>query len=252
MWPAFFRTYIFSILFILFFSKIIGCVFLLLDDILRFFRWGYQYAVTFNEPEKREGISRLKFLAYVSGTFFAIPFVSLFYGIVRGAYRYKIHNVKVNFPNLPEAFDGLKIVQVSDIHTGSFANTEALNYAFDKVMSLRADIIFFTGDLVNNTTTETEGFLPIYQKLKAPMGVYSILGNHDYGDYVEWPSAAAKEANLNALKKVHADAGWRLLTNEHVALEKNNQKIALIGVENWGGNLHFKKYGKMDVAHKGT
>ena len=252
MWPAFFRTYIFSIIFILFFSKIIGCTFLLVDDITRLFRWSFQFLTTINHPEKREGISRLKFLAYVSGTFFAIPFISLFYGIVCGAYRYKTHIVKLGFPNLPDAFDGLRIVQVSDIHTGSFANTDALNYAFNKVIELRPDVIFFTGDLVNNKVEETEGFLPIYQKLKASMGVYSILGNHDYGDYVEWPSLQAKHENLEALKKVHAEAGWKLLVNEHVTLEKNNQHIALLGVENWGGNLHFKKYGKLDAAYKGS
>jgi hypothetical protein len=252
MWHSFFKTYVFSIVFILFFSKLIGCVFLLVDDVVRLFRWAFQLVATINHPEQREGISRLKFLVYTAGAFFTVPFVSLFYGIVRGAYRYKIHTVKVDFPNLPSAFNGLKIVQVSDIHTGSFANTHALDHAFDKVMELKPDIIFFTGDLVNNMAVETEGFLDIYRKLKAPMGVYSILGNHDYGDYVEWPSLQEKEQNLDRLKKVHAEAGWRLLLNEHLPLEKNGQQIALIGVENWGGNLHFKKYGRLDKAHAGT
>ncbi len=252
-WPAFFRAYIFSILFVMFVCKLIGCTFLLVDDVLRLFRWGFQFATTINEPEKREGISRLKFLAYLSGTFFAVPFISLFYGIVRGFSQYKTHTVKLNFPNLPESFDGLKIVQISDIHTGSFAdNTSYLSTAFDKVMELKPDIIFFTGDLINDNVRETDGYLPIYQKLKAPMGVYSILGNHDYGDYLEWESPAHKKANLDELKKVHAEAGWRLLLNEHVALERNGQRIALLGIENWGGNLHFTKYGKMDDTYRGT
>jgi len=252
-WSQFLRAYLASILFVLIVSKLIGCLFLLVDDILRFFRWGVQFAATFNHPEKREGISRLKFLAYVSGTFFAIPFISLFYGIVRGAFKYKTHTVNLKFPNLPDAFHGLKIVQISDIHTGSFADeTSHLSFAFDKVMELKPDIIFFTGDLINDSVRETDGYLPIYQKLKAPMGVYSILGNHDYGDYLDWPNKESKDENLEELKKVHAAAGWKLLLNEHVVLEKNNQKIALLGVENWGGNLHFKRYGKMDLAHKGT
>jgi len=250
--PNFFRGYIVSIIFILFLSKFLGCIFLLIDDILRLFRLGYQFATTMNAPEQRTGISRLKFLTYTSAAFFAVPFVSFFYGLVRGAHKYKTHLVKLKFKNLPEAFSGLKIVQISDIHTGSFANTDALSHAFDMIMELKPDLIFFTGDLVNDRVTETEGFLPVYQKLKAPMGVYSILGNHDYGDYSEWPSAQAKRENLEALKKVHAEAGWRLLLNEHVALEKNGQKIALLGIENWGGNLHFAKYGKMDLAYAGT
>jgi predicted MPP superfamily phosphohydrolase len=250
--PNFFRAYVVSVIFILFLSKFLGCLILLIDDILRLFRWGFQFVTTINTPEQRTGISRLKFLTYTSATLFVIPFLSFFYGLVKGAHKYKTHLVKLNFKNLPQAFSGLKIVQISDIHTGSFADTEALSHAFDMIMELKPDIIFFTGDLVNDKVTETDGFLPIYQKLKAPMGVYSILGNHDYGDYSEWPSKQAKAENLEALKKVHADAGWRLLMNEHVALEKEGQQIALLGIENWGGNLHFAKYGRMDLAYAGT
>ena len=250
--PSFFRAYVLSVVFVLFISKLLGSIFLLIDDILRLFRWGFQFFSTIKHPEQREGISRLKFITYVSATFFGASFITFFYGLVKGAHKYKIFSVKLNFKNLPEAFSGLKIVQISDIHTGSYADTEALSHAFDMAMELKPDIIFFTGDLVNDRVTETEGFLPVYQKLKAPMGVYSVLGNHDYGDYSEWPSAAAKIENLDALKKVHEQAGWRLLMNEHVALEKDGQQIALLGIENWGGNLHFKKYGRMDLAHAGT
>ena len=250
--PGFFKGYVVSIVFVIFLSKFIGCIFLLIDDIFRLFRWGYQYVTKFNHPEQREGISRLKFLTYTSAALFGATFVSFFYGLVKGAHKYKVFSAKINFKNLPEAFHGLKIVQVSDIHTGSYVDTEALSHAFDMAMELKPDIIFFTGDLVNDTVTETEGFLPVYQKLKAPMGVYSILGNHDYGDYSQWPSAQAKKENLEALKKVHEQAGWRLLMNEHVALEKNGQQIALLGIENWGGNLNFPKYGRMDLAHAGT
>lgn len=252
-WPSFFRAYVFSILFVLFISKVLGSVFLLVDDVIRIFRWGFQFVTTFNAPEKREGISRLKFLAYVSATFFTVPFVSLFYGAVRGAFRYKTHTVNLSFPNLPEAFDGLKIVQISDIHTGSFADDSShLSAAFDKVLELNPDIIFFTGDLVNDSVRETDGYLPVYQKLKAPMGVYSILGNHDYGDYIEWADPESKRNNLAELKKVHKEAGWKLMMNEHVVLEKGGQQIALLGIENWGGNLHFPKYGRMQDAHEGT
>ena len=144
--PNFFRGYVVSVIFILFLCKFLGCIFLLTDDILRLFRWGYQFFTTLNHPEQREGISRLKFLTYVSATFFAVPFVGFFYGLVRGAHKYKTHLVKLNFKNLPDAFNGLKIVQISDIHTGSYADTEALSHAFDMVMELNPDVIFFTGD----------------------------------------------------------------------------------------------------------
>ncbi len=250
--PPFFMAYVVSVTFILFISKFLACSFLLVDDVIRFFRWVYQFATTTNLPEQREGISRLKFLTYVSAGFFATSFISFFYGLASGAHKYKTHLVNLKFKNLPEAFSGLKIAQVSDIHTGSYENTDALSHAFDMLMELKPDIIFFTGDLVNDRVTETEGFLPIYQKLKAPMGVYSILGNHDYGDYSAWPSAQAKKENLADLKKVHAAAGWRLLLNEHVALEKNGQQIALLGIENWGGKMGFAKYGRMDLAYAGT
>lgn len=252
-WNNFFR-FVAAILFVLLICKLLGCSFLIIDDIIRLFRWLYKLIFVKSQAGEapKEGISRLKFLSQLAITFTIIPAVSFVYGMVRGAYKYRVHKAKVSSSNLPEAFDGFKIVQISDMHTGSFFDTHPLNRAFDIAMQQNADLILFTGDLVNNVATETEGFLDIYRKLKAPHGVYSVLGNHDYGDYVQWDSHEAKRANLEALKKVHADAGWRLMMNEHVALEKDGQKIALLGVENWGGNMHFPKYGKLDLAHKGT
>jgi hypothetical protein len=155
-------------------------------------------------------------------------------------------------PNLPESFHGFKIVQLSDIHTGSFMNENALTKAFDIVMQQGADLILFTGDLVNNKTDEVEGFEHLFKTLKAPHGVYSVLGNHDYGDYFQWETKEQKVENLEKLKTHQKDFGWRLLMNEHVALEKNDEKIALIGIENWGGSMRFPKYGKMKEAHAGT
>lgn len=251
-WNKFFRNYFASLAFILFFVKIIGVVFLLIDDGIRLIRFIWRYFFETGKQDAKEGISRLKFLSYISLSLAAIPFVSLIYGMFRGAFKYTVHKVSIKSSKIPRAFHGLKIVQVSDIHTGSFTDTSALEKAFDIVMKQGADVIFFTGDLVNNRTEETAGFVPVYQKLKAPMGVYSILGNHDYGDYVQWDSPEAKQQNLEDLKKVHAESGWKLMMNEHVALEKKGEKIALLGIENWGGNLRFPKYGKMKEAHKGT
>ena len=253
-WNNLFR-FISSMFLIIFVCKLIGSSFLLIDDIVRLFRW---IAGLFNKAPKEaiedgaEKISRLKFFSYLAVTFTVIPAVSFLYGMVRGAYRYRVHKVKVSSPNLPEAFEGFKIVQLSDMHCGSFMSTEPLQKAFNIVMKQKPDAIFFTGDLVNNEATETEMHLDTYKMLKAPYGVYSILGNHDYGDYKQWETPEDKIANLDKLKDIQHQSGWRLLMNEHVPIEKDGQKIALLGIENWGGNLRFPRYGKLENAHAGT
>lgn len=253
-WNNFFR-FVSSVFLILFVCKLIGSTFLLIDDILRLFRWIaslFQSKPAEVAEEGAKHISRFKFLSYMAVTFTVIPAVSFIYGMVKGAYKYRVHRVKVKSPNLPEAFNGFKIAQLSDMHCGSFMSTDPLVKAFNIVLENKPDIIFFTGDLVNNEAVETEPHLQTYKMLKAPYGVYSTLGNHDYGDYKQWDSAEAKKANLDALKQVHAQSGWRLLMNEHVAIEKDGQKIALLGIENWGGRGGFPKYGRLQDAHKGT
>ncbi|MCW3075427.1 MAG: mismatch repair protein MutT [Bacteroidetes bacterium] len=252
-WNNFFR-FMSAIGLIFFVCKLLGCSFLIIDDVIRLFRWVFSWF----QPKQTEAIeagtkiSRLKFMSQLAITFTVIPAVGFLYGMVRGAYKYRVHKVKVPSQNLPDAFNGYKIVQISDIHTGSFLDNNALTRAFDIVMKQGADLILFTGDLVNNEAKETIGFENVYNKLKAPHGVFSVLGNHDYGDYVQWDSPEAKRKNLESLKSVHGSAGWRLLMNEHVELERNGQKIALLGIENWGGNMHFPKYGRMDLAYKGA
>lgn len=253
-WNSFLRLILF--VFIMFFlSKLIGSTFLVVDDLIRGIKWIVsKFTTTTNQPisESSHSISRLKFFSYLALTFSVIPAVSLIYGMLRGAYKYRVHKVKVIAPNLPDAFIGFKIVQLSDIHCGSFLSTEPLVKAFNIVLDQKPDIIFFTGDLVNNETSETKPHLETYKMLKAPYGVYSCLGNHDYGDYVQWQSPEHKKENLEALKDVHKNSGWRLLMNEHVPIEKDGEKIALLGIENWGGNLRFPKYGKLENAHAGT
>jgi predicted MPP superfamily phosphohydrolase len=181
-----------------------------------------------------------------------IPFTAFIYGMARGAFNYKVHKVKVVLPNLPNEFNGLKILQISDIHSGSFVSTNPLEEAVKIINLQKADVVFFTGDLVNDRTTETDMVKEVLSKITAPMGVFSILGNHDYGDYVKWDSAEAKHKNLEDLKKVHSQLGWRLLMNEHVSLKRGDAEIAVLGIENWGGNLNFPKYGDMKKAHAGT
>jgi predicted MPP superfamily phosphohydrolase len=253
-WHFIFR-YLSAACLILVICKLIGISFLLIDDLIRLFRWIFSFIVPSRNPETGlavHGISRLKFLSQAALALTIIPAAGFIYGMIWGAYKYRVHKVKVPSAKLPDAFDGFKIVQLSDIHTGSFVNNDALKRAFKIAQDLQPDLILFTGDLVNNEAKETEGYEEVYASLKAPYGVYSVLGNHDYGDYVHWETNEAKRDNLDRLKKVQAEAGWKLLINEHVALEKDGQKIALLGVENWGGSMHFPKYGKLDVAHRGT
>ncbi len=257
-WPQYLRVYLIAFMVMVIISKLIGSLFLLMDDIIRLFRWlaGLiaKPVVTNSVAQTTNGnkISRLMFLNYVALGMAALPFSSLIYGMINGAYDYKVRKLKVVLPNLPASFNGLKILQISDIHSGSFYSTNHVADAIEIILKQKADIIFFTGDLVNNRATETEPFMEIFSRIKAPMGVYSILGNHDYGDYVEWESAEAKAKNLNDLKHIHAKVGWKLLMNEHVALRKGEEEIALIGIENWGGKLNFPKYGNMKKAYTGT
>ena len=182
----------------------------------------------------------------------AIPLGATVWGIVKTAYDFKIHRPKIRFSNLPQAFHGLKIVQISDIHTGSLQGNHQLQKAFDLIEAEKPDLIFFTGDIVNNRTDEAFPYIPILSQLSAPLGVFSILGNHDYGDYEQWPDAASKAENMQQMHDLHHKLGWKLLLNEHAVIEKAGEKIALIGIENWGANLNFKKYGKLAKAHEHT
>jgi predicted MPP superfamily phosphohydrolase len=181
----------------------------------------------------------------------ALPFVSLIWGMAKGAYDYQVKRVKVKIPQLPMAFEGFRILQISDIHTGSFVSTEPLEMAINMINEQKADLILFTGDLVNNIHDEAIPHKAHLSKLTSPHGVYSILGNHDYGDYVEWPSKEAKAKNLQDLIAIHRELGWDILLDEHRVIEKDGEKLTLIGVQNWSTHLRFPKYGSMEKATKG-
>lgn len=194
--------------------------------------------------------SRRRFVSSVALVAAGIPFSSLLYGMFRGKYNYQVREYTLEFDDLPEAFDGFRITQISDIHSGSFDNREKVAYGVDLINKQKSDVILFTGDIVNNVADELEPWADLFESLKAPQGVYSVLGNHDYGDYMSWPSEQAKQHNLNRLIDMQRKMGWDLLLNEHRTFEKDGQHIKLIGVENWGAG-GFKKAGDLDKACQG-
>ena len=249
------RTYLFAIIIGLFLAKISGLVFFLVDDLRRGIQW-LSGKLFFNNTDmddmSGDGITRSTFLSWVGIAVGTTLFGSLLYGF-SNQYKYQIKRVKLAFNNLPASFKGLKIIHISDIHSGSFMDKNAVAHGVEMIMKENADLILFTGDLVNDKATEMENYVDVFSQLKAPMGVFSTLGNHDYGDYVQWPiNGITKEQNLLNLQKVHADMGWRLLMNEHVVLKKNEDEIALLGIENWSNKARFPKHGRMDLANAGT
>lgn len=250
-----FRTYLFATFIGLFLAKLISITFFLIDDIRRGIQW-IAGKIFFNNTDvdsmSGDGISRSVFLSWLGLAAGGTLFGSLLYGF-SNKYNYHVKRIQLAYDHLPAAFKGLKIVHISDIHSGSFTNKQAVAHGVEKILNEKPDIILFTGDIVNDRATEMEEYMDVFNKLKAPMGVFSTLGNHDYGDYVGWPyKGVSKEQNLENLKKIHADMGWRLLMNEHVALEKDGEQIALIGIENWSNKGRFPKHGRMDLAHPGT
>lgn len=248
------RSTVFAIIIGLFLAKLIASIFFLVDDIRRAAQWlvGKIFFRNTEGEQMEEGrISRSIFLSWMGIAVGGSLFSSLVYGF-SNKYNYKVKKIALNFPNLPSSFKGLKIVQISDIHSGSFTNKEAVEKGVEKILRLNPDLILFTGDLVNNESDEMMDYMDVFNKLKAPMGVYSILGNHDYGDYKTWSSPEAKHQNLEKLKQIHAQMGWRLLLDENVTLEKNNEQIALIGIQNWSALKRFPKYGNLQKAYEGT
>lgn len=240
----------------LFLAKIIVLVVMLGDDIRRIGLWIFNaftkkaVAAEVGAAAVKTGIPRSVFLQRAALLLGGTLIGGVMYGVTN-RYNYQVRRIKLSFKNLPAAFRGMKIVQISDIHSGSFDSHRAVERGVQKVIDEKPDMVLFTGDLVNNKADEIQPYTDIFSKIIAPLGVYSTLGNHDYGDYVQWPSQEAKVKNLDWLKATHGKMGWRLLMNEHVVLEKGEDKIALVGIENWGAKAGFPKYGKMDEAYKG-
>ena len=249
---------IFKVLFLLCFmlllSKLFFLFFLLFEDITRLLRWLFSAAKSGSLDGN--GISRLKFLSITGAVVGALPFAAMTYGIVKGAHDYKITRVPLKLKNLPDGFVGKTLVQISDMHTGSFWDKEAALKGIQKVIDLEPDMVFFTGDLVNNKAEELDGYKEVFSQIKAPLGVYSVLGNHDYGDYVTWDldkeiNAKLKAENLKKLIDTQREMGWDLLLNENREIKIGADSLVVVGIENYGTG-GFVQHGNMEEAMRGV
>lgn len=266
----FFRNYVFAIVVGLFLAKLIATVFFLVDDIRRALVW--IMGKLFSNTGARflgdgANIPRSTFLSWLGLGLGGTLFGTLLFGF-GNKYNYHVRRLRLSFDNLPAGFKGLKIVQLSDIHSGSFQDKKAVEHGVEMALKENPDLILFTGDLVNDISTEMDEYIDVFSRLKAPLGVFSVLGNHDYGDYYQWPDRDAahmekekavghrihsplQDASISRLKQIQQQMGWRLLMNEHLPIERNGDRIALLGIENWGAK-GFAKYGKMSEAYKGS
>ncbi|MBT6252650.1 MAG: metallophosphoesterase [Flavobacteriaceae bacterium] len=243
----FFRTYAIGAYIMLFVFQSFLVLFLFSEDIFRIVRAIISF---FNPDMGPVWASRRKFVSQLALGVAAVPTLGLLYGIFKGKYNYKVLRYTLTFDDLPDAFDGFQIAQVSDFHCGSFDNRARVQYGIDLVNKQEADVIVFTGDIVNNRAVELEPWKKILGTLSAKNGVYSVLGNHDYGDYYPWDSEAAKADNLTDLVRLQKEMGYQLLRNEHAILEKEGSHLAIVGVENWGTG-GFKKAGDLNAALSG-
>ena len=198
------------------------------------YRWVLKLFSAISSSETQSLVGRRKFVSQIALGLAAIPFASFIYGIIQGKYNYKVIKYQLSFDDLPEAFDGYTITQISDIHSGSFTNKEKIQYGVDLINEQKSDLMLFTGDIVNNKADEMDNWIDVFNQLEAKEGKFAILGNHDYGDYMDWNSPQDKIDNFQKVKEIHKKIGFDLLLDEHRYLEKDGQKIALVGVENWG------------------
>jgi len=248
--------FIAGFIFSIFIVKLLWVIFLLLDDGIRVVKW-FWFDIRSNsnisgfESQANGGISRSKFITYLGLGFGALFFGSAVWGVFKGAHNYVIRKRKLKLRNLPKSFAGLKIVQISDIHSGSFWDRDAVIKGVELINKQNPDMVFFTGDLVNDTAKEAHPWIDVFKKIKAPLGVFSILGNHDYGDYVIWDNPKEKLKNMEMMYQNHKALGWNLLLDENRVIEKNGEKIAIIGVQNWSEKGRFPKYGDLNKAMEG-
>ena len=225
--------------------KIVLTFVMLMEDVLRLLMGTVTHFMGHNSDSFLP--ARRKFVSQVAIGLAAVPFLSLLYGMTKGKYNFKVIKQTLFFPDLPDDFEGFKVTQISDIHSGSFDDEEKIKYAIDLINEQESDLLLFTGDIVNAKADEMHPWIAIFNGLKKfEYGKYSILGNHDYGEYLDWKSKEAKEANFEAIKDLHRQIDFKLMLNEHVKIKKGNDEISLVGVENWG--KHFGEFGDIDKA----
>jgi hypothetical protein len=238
-----------GLLLLIYIPKIILTLVLFGEDIFRVGFGSVNHFAKFNDSVDFL-VSRRKFVSQIGLGIAAVPFLSLIYGVTTGKYNYKVIKQRIFFPDLPDAFDGLTITHISDVHSGSFDNPDKINYAIDLINEQNSDLILFTGDIVNTDAKEMHPWIDTFKRIKEhKYGKFSVLGNHDYGEYVTWPSEAAKEKNFQDIKDLHRQIDFKLMLNEHAFIENGTDKIALVGVENWG--VKFKKVGDLQKASNG-
>jgi len=250
-WNIALRTYSQSFILILFLAKFFPIIALILADIIRLGK----ITILLFHPHKESSfypIRRSKPLLVSGWILGAAVFLSLMAGTIFWQFDFRVRRQEIVLKDLPPRFDGLKIVQFSDVHLGTWPSKQKLSVAMNMINSLNPDIIFFTGDMFNYCTADGKGFESILKTLHAPYGIYAIMGNHDYGDYLNWPSMAAKQKNIIDLRNYYKNLGWKLMLNANEILKKGNDSIAIIGVENWGATHRFQRFGDVAKAQKGV
>lgn len=236
-----------TVLLAIYVPKIFVCFWMFGEDVWRVGVAFFERLTSSNTSKSTFLPDRRLFVSQLAFAFAALPFLSILYGSWKGKYRFNVVKQTLEFDDLPEAFDGFKVVQISDLHTGSFDSKEEVLRGLELINNLSADVVLFTGDLVNNDAAEMEGWISVYQTIKAKVGKFSVLGNHDYGDYIAWPSAQAKRENFQKICQSHEDIGFQLLRNETVELSRGDDSIYISGVENWG-KPPFPQYGDLDAT----
>jgi hypothetical protein len=248
IWHPVLRTYLFGLIFVFYVPKLIIALFLFISDIFRFIK--FTNAFIFNRAKFHQKFPNKRWKpivisGYIIGIF---TFIVLIWGMISEEFDFEVKDIDIEFSNLPASFDSLKIVQISDIHIGSWYGHKPLDNAIDKINELNPDIVFFTGDMVNFSSQEALIYKENLKKISAPLGVFAILGNHDYGDYSKWKDQKEKEANMQILFDFYKEIGWNLLRNEGIKLAKGKDTIQIIGVENWGKNPRFPQKGDIKLA----
>ena len=242
------RVFISALFFINLIGKLFASLVLLGDDVRRLVSYLSQFVISNEDPQIAGRTAFIGKAALLTGV---LPMMGLSFGILSGAHDYRVRRRDVYSPHLPKAFDGIRLVQISDIHTGSFFNKTAVRGGVDLINQERGDMILFTGDFVNNQSDEAKPYLNLFAKVKAPLGVHAVMGNHDYGDYHRWDSMTEKHQNIKDLHQMHRYMGWNIMLNENKIITADGESIALLGLENWGAG-RFSKYGDMSKTYEGT